>query len=518
MRLDRRVKLACALSCLTVFLLLPASAARGEVRLPHVFGSHMVLQRDIVLRVWGWADPGEEVAVRLAGHHASTEADARGRWDVKLPPLKAGGPHTMTIEGGNRITLEDVLVGEVWLCSGQSNMEMGINKVANGEQEAAGADYPNIRLFRLPWKTAGEPQQDINVDWLVCSPKSVGSGGWPNAGFSAVAYFFGREIHREVGVPVGLIDSSWGGTRIEPWTPPAGFAAVPALAEIVKIIQQATPRHERETAEALTKYAQWLPEARKTHEAGKSVLPPPAWPKHPLDNHHQPTGIYNAMIHPLVPFGIRGAIWYQGESNHMDGMLYFEKMKALIGGWREVWGQGEFPFYFVQIAPFGRLYKDDQLPRLWEAQATALSISNTGMAVTNDIGDLEDIHPTNKLDVGRRLALWALAKTYGRTGIVYSGPLYKSMKVEGSRIRIRFDHVGGGLISSNGKPLDWFTVAGTGRKFVEAKAEIDGDSIMVWNDDISRPIAVRFGWSMKAESNLMNKEGLPASAFRTDDW
>ncbi len=518
MKLDRRVRRACALCCLTTLLLLSAPAAWGEVRLPHVFGSHMVLQRDITLRVWGWADPGEEVTVRLADHQASTQADAQGRWVVKLPPLEAGGPHTMTVEGSNKLTFEDVLVGEVWLCSGQSNMEMGINTVDNGEQEVARADYPSIRLFLLPWKTAAEPQSDIEVDWRVCNPENLGTGGWRDVGFSAVAYFFGREIHKEVGVPVGLIDSTWGGTPIEPWTPPEGFAAVPALAEIVRTIQEATPKFEREISEALTRYEQWLLEARRARDAGRPVSSPPEWPKHQLDNHTQPTGIYNAMIHPLVPFGIRGAIWYQGESNHKDGMLYFEKMKALIGGWRQVWGQGEFPFYFVQIAPFGHLYTDDQLPRLWEAQNAALSIPNTGMAVTNDISDLEDIHPRNKLDVGRRLALWALAKTYGRADTVCSGPLYKSMNVEDGRIRIIFDHVGKGLVARDGKPLDWFTVAGADHKFVAAQAEIDGDSLIVWSDEVSRPAAVRFAWSMKAEPNLMNKEGLPASAFRTDDW
>ena len=390
--------------------------------------------------------------------------------------------------------------------------------VDNGEQEAARANYPNIRLLQIPWKTAAEPQTDIEVDWRVCNPENVGAGALRTVGFSAVAFFFGREIHQELGVPVGLIDSSWGGTFIEPWTPAVGFAAVPALAEIVRTIDEATPKYERELAAAQTKHEQWLVEAKKAREAGLPAPPPPERPRHQLDSHAQPTGIYNAMIHPLAPFGIRGAIWYQGESNHKDGMLYFEKMKALIGGWRETWGQGEFPFYFVQIAPYDRVYTDEQLPRLWEAQTAALSIPNTGMVVTNDISDLEDIHPGNKQDVGRRLALWALAKTYGKTDIVYSGPLYKSMEVEGRRIRIRFDHVGGGLASRDGRPLDWFTLAGKNREFVEARAEIDGDSVLVWSDEIPRPIAVRFAWSRKAEPNLMNQAGLPASAFRTDDW
>jgi sialate O-acetylesterase len=268
----------------------------------------------------------------------------------------------------------------------------------------------------------------------------------------------------------------------------------------------------------------WLPGAEKAVAEGKSVTAPPTWPKHQLDDMGQPTGIYNAMIHPLVPFAIRGAIWYQGESNAAEGMAYCDKMKALIGGWRTVWGQGDFPFYYVQIAPLDgqaglyKVYADDQLPRLWEAQTAAMALPNTGMAVTNDIGDLADIHPKNKQDVGKRLALWALAKTYGRAGLVCSGPLYKSMAVEGDQIRVRFDYVGGGLASRDGKPLTWFTIAGEDHKFVDAQAIIDGDTVVVRSDQVPKPVAVRFAWSMTAQPNFMNKDGLPASAFRTDRW
>jgi len=244
----------------------------------------------------------------------------------------------------------------------------------------------------------------------------------------------------------------------------------------------------------------------------------PAWPKHLLEDNGQPSSIYNGMIHALVPFAIRGAIWYQGESNNPDGMLYFEKMKALIGGWRQVWNEGDFPFYYVQIAPLDALYENDRLPRLWEAQLAALTIPNTGMVVTTDIGDLKDIHPKNKQDVGKRLALWALAKTYGRDNLVCSGPLYKSMAVEDDKIRVRFDYVGGGLASRDGRPLNWFEIAGDDRKFVKAEATIDGDSVVVRSATVSRPVAVRFGWNRAAEPNLMNKEGLPASPFRTDKW
>jgi sialate O-acetylesterase len=494
------------------------SSARADVRLPHVIASHMVLQRDMPIPIWGWAEPGEEVTVKIGDHEATTEAGPDGKWRVKLPAMPAGRPHTMTVTGKNKIELTDILVGEVWLCSGQSNMDMGIRSVNNAEKEIADAKYPSIRLFQVPMKTSGEPTPDVDATWRPCTPENVGSGGFWGVGFSAVAYFFGRDIHKELNVPVGLIQSAWGGTKIEPWTPRTGFEMVPAVKDMVKVIDEATPNFNKAVAKAVAEYEAWLPKAKAAMEAKKPVPPPPAWPKHLLEDNGQPSSIYNGMIHALVPFAIRGAIWYQGESNNPDGMLYFEKMKALIGGWRQVWNEGDFPFYYVQIAPLDALYENDRLPRLWEAQLAALTIPNTGMVVTTDIGDLKDIHPKNKQDVGKRLALWALAKTYGRDSLVCSGPLYKSMAVEGDKIRVRFDYVGGGLASRDGKPLDWFEIAGADKKFVPAEATIDGDSVVVRSEKVAEPVAVRFGWNRAAEPNLMNKEGLPASPFRTDKW
>ena len=499
-------------------------SAHGDVRLPHIIADGMVLQRDIEVPIWGWAEPGEEVAVTMADHKATAKADAAGKWLVRLPAMKAGGPHGMTVAGKNTIELKDILVGEVWICSGQSNMDMGIRSVNRGEQEVAEAKFPQIRLFRIGYKTAPAPQEDVDAQWKPCSPDNIGTGGFFNVGFSAVAYFFGRELHKELNVPIGLIQSAWGGSRIEPWTPPVGFAAVESLKDIVKTIDSATPNFDAAVKKTVEDIRTWLPGAEKTVAEGKPVAPPPAWPKHQLDDMGQPTGIYNAMIHPLVPLAIRGAIWYQGESNAPEGMAYCDKMKALIGGWRKIWGQGDFPFYYVQIAPLDgqaglyKAYADDQLPRLWEAQTAALAIPNTGMVVTNDISDLADIHPKNKQDVGKRLALWALAKTYGRTGLVCSGPLYKSMAIEADQIRVRFDYLGAGLASRDGKPLTWFAVAGEDHKFVDAQAVIDGDTVVVRSEQVPKPVAVRFAWSMTAQPNLMNKEGLPASAFRTDRW
>jgi sialate O-acetylesterase len=404
-----------------------------------------------------------------------------------------------------------VLVGEVWLCSGQSNMQFSVSSVSHARKELQQANHPHIRLFTVPMRPAGEPANDVSGTWTVCTPKTV-------PGFAAVGYFFGRELHDQLDVPVGLINSSWGGTRIEPWTPPVGFSDVPALASILTGIGEAHAAYAKTTAAALPHYAEWLAIAEQAKSKGETIPSPPEWPASPLGNNYAPTGLYNGMIHPLVPFAIRGAIWYQGESNNGEGMLYFEKMKALIDGWRSVWHEGDFPFLYVQLAPYN--YgggNPTALARIWEAQTAALAIPDTGMAVTNDVGNVKDIHPKDKQDVGKRLALWALAKTYGKQ-IVYSGPLYKSMNIDGSKIRVKFDHVGGGLVARNGKPLDWFQIAGEDKKFVDAEATIDGDSVVVSSPKVEKPVAVRFAFDQVAEPNLQNVEGLPASAFRTDKW
>lgn len=503
-------------SVLLAAILAFAGPALADVRLPHVISSHMVMQRDVPTCIWGWADPAEQVTVQLGDAKQAATADAQGRWSVKLAPMPAGGPHKITIAGKNKIELEDVLFGEVWICSGQSNMDMGIKAVNNAQDEIAKANYPNIRLFWVTYKTAAEPVDDINAKWSSCTPESISTPGFWSGGFSAVAYFFGRDLHKELNVPVGLIHTAWGGTRIEPWTPREGFSLVPQFADTVKQIDEATPNFNKAVTKAIADTEAWLPQAKAAMQAGKKVASPPEWPKHALDNNVQPTGIYNAMIYPLINYAIRGAIWYQGESNLKDGALYTARMNALIAGWRKVWNQGEFPFYYVQIAPFVYNESAELLPRLWEAQSAAMQIPNTGMAGTSDIGDLKDIHPKDKQNVGHRLALWALAKTYGKSKLVHCGPLYKSMAVESGAIRIRFDHVGSGLAARKGEPLSWFEIAGADKKFVKAQATIDGDSVVVRAAEVTAPVAVRFGWSQNAEPNLMNQEGLPAVPFRTD--
>ncbi len=463
-----------------------AAPAHADVSLPSVIGSHMVLQRNSECPIWGWADPGEAVTVQFGGQKHTTKADGSGNWMVRLNKMKASSePRKLTVRGKNTLELEDILVGEVWLCSGQSNMEWSVQASANPQEEIAAANHPRIRHIKIPHRPSIKPEQNVPSDgWKVCSPQTAGQ-------FTAVGYYFGRELMKELDVPVGLLGSNWGGTRIEPWTPPVGFQKTPALAEITGKLDT-------------------FPSTNFVKD-----------PKNPLKtvaaiNHQSPLALYNGMIHPLVPFAIRGAIWYQGESNNGEGMLYFEKMKALVEGWRTVWNNPELPFYFVQLAPFRYGGDPTRLAGIWEAQQAALSIPHTGMAVTTDIGNITDIHPRNKQEVGRRLALWALAKTYDRPVKVYSGPLYKGMKVEGNKIRLRFDHVGGGLTSRDGKPLTHFTIAGEDKNFVPAQAEIDGNTIVVSSPQVAKPVAVRFAWHQEAEPNLANKAGLPASPFRTD--
>ena len=466
----------------------PVAAA---VTLPQVIGSNMVLQRGQTVPVWGWAAPGEKVTVEFAGQKKSTKADAAGRWEVRLAKLTTSAtPVAMTIAGSETRTLTNILVGEVWLCSGQSNMEKpiglqsGQKPVPNFEQElATGDSYPNIRLYKAERVIAAEPAKDVKGEWAVCSSNSLDA-----MKFSAAAFFFAREISKEMNVPVGLVESAWGGTRVEPWTPPVGFAAVPAVAELGK----------------------FSPGTNK------------------LDN-KMPGAIYNAMIAPLKPFAMRGALWYQGESNCMDandGTSYADKFEALIKGWRKVWGQGDFAFYYVQLAPYNyfshrdkpRANSPEELPAIWEAQSRCLRLPNTGMAVITDlVDDTRDIHPTNKQDVGKRLALLALNKTYGKKDMVCTGPVFKSMKVKGGEAVLTFDGGGSELHCRDGQELNSFTIASADGKFVPATARIEGETVVVSSAEVPRPKAVRFGWHELAQPNFFNEAGLPASPFRTDD-
>lgn len=510
--------LALAAACAT----LPAWA---DVKLPAIFADHMVLQRDQKVPVWGWADDGEKVTVEFAGQKAeATTKD--GKWTVSLPALKANSTGAVfTVKGKNAIELQDVLVGEVWFCSGQSNMEMTVNGSKNAKEEMAAAKNPRIRHFKVPHVTDITPQTEVKTTggWQETTPATVGP-------FTAVGYFFAREIEKELDVPIGLIGCNWGGTRIDPWIPPVGWQSVPALkenfADKLSTFPTRTPVMEQYTQPVLdtdgkpTLDANGKPNVVTVTETNGR---PKLRPKLDADgkpmmtaSNGSPTAIYNAMVHPIIPYAIRGALWYQGESNNGEGMLYFEKMKALIAGWRSLWQEGDFPFYYVQLAPnhYGR---PEALPGIWEAQTAALSVPNTGMAVITDAATVANIHPPDKQTVGHRLALWALTKTYKKPVVGYASPLFDTLKIEGTNARVSFKNAEG-LKSLNDQPLTWFTIAGEDKKFVPAKAEILGNSVIVSAPEVQKPVAVRFGWNELAEPNLANAAGLPASPFRTDTW
>ncbi|VAX29110.1 Sialic acid-specific 9-O-acetylesterase [hydrothermal vent metagenome] len=632
-----------------------------KISLNPLFTDNMVLQRDQEIPVWGKSEPGGEVVVTLNGQKKKGVADDNGSWKVELSPISAGGPYELIISGTDEHKIKNVMVGEVWICSGQSNMEMAVNtewgKINNAEEEVANANYPNIRLMMVNKTMATTPQENFTSSgWKECSPETV-------AKFSAVAYLFGRKLYKELNVPIGLIETAWGGTVVEAWT---SAKALKNINEYVNEIDALnTGLFERKKYKRSDNKAQkaWINEVQgelkksgilsrgynkygydskdwKTLDVPKiwenqnidfdgvmwvkkeitipeswkgkdlilslgaindyditwfngevvgsmpnAAMPrsykipkelvkvgrneitvlildignnggiygspkstiigyskeatislagkwkykkdkfdlnllshPPMWDISVAQN--RPTVLYNAMINPLLPYGIRGAIWYQGESNAERAMQYRKLFKALINDWRAAWGQGNFQFLFVQLANFMKRSNkptDDSWAHLREAQTMALELPNTGMAVTIDIGEAKDIHPKNKQEVGRRLALIALAKTYGKD-IPYSGPMFKSMKKEGSKIRLQFTNTDKGLKIKGGKQLKGFAIAGTDKKFVWAKAKIDGDEVIVWNSKIKNPVAVRYAWASNPLCNLYNGADLPASPFRTDSW
>ncbi len=516
---------------LLLALCLCAAVARAEVKLAAVFTDHMLLQRELSAPVWGTAEPGEQVTVRFAGQEKQTKADKNGRWLVRLEPLQASAEgRQLEAQGSNTVAVEDVLVGDVWICSGQSNMEWSVGMSANAKEEIAAARYPEIRLFDVEGHhSAPLPKNSLRGTWSLCTPESV-------ARFSAVGYYFGRQLHQETGVPIGLIGTNWGGTRIEPWTPPVGFRSVPelkALAEKVNAGDPSTPAGKTAWSNYFSAVKNWAEQGSAALEEGRDLPPLPGTPG--PQKHTEPSAIYNAMVHPLAPYGVRGAIWYQGESNGGEGIEYFHKMQALIRGWREVWNQENFPlyFYFVQLANFQQPnpHPDggDGWARLREAQRQALTIPHTGMAVTIDIGEAGDIHPRNKQDVGRRLAQWGLRDVY-KKDVVVSGPLFRELKIEGNKARVYFDHVGDGLMVgrkeglaqtqpvADGK-LKSFAIAGEDRKWHWAEATIDGDTVLVSSPEVPNPVAVRYAYSMNPQgANLYNQQGLPASPFRSDTW
>lgn len=633
-------------------LALGVAICHADIILPKIFGDHMVLQRGMDAPIWGKAEPGEEIQVRAdwRSRPAATTAGPDGRWRVKLPTPKPGGPHTITITGKNEIVLRDVLVGDVWVCSGQSNMEMpvgnfgpGYDGVDNWQEELKSASQPNIRLFTVPNRHAVTPQFDCDGAWSVCNAETAKA-------FSAAGFFFGRELHQALNIPIGLVSADYGGTVAEAWTSEETIKRMPDFADqLAAVVRERDHSDETAKARAATisdwthaveladgnaafaaldvddstwvvtpKLEPWSGELagfdgyvwfRKTFKLpaewaqrelvldlgpiddmdftyvnGKKVgqtMGEQTWnvprsypvPKGllnpetniiavrvldtggqggitgpaqlrsaatqevlPLDHDwrsragakmselpqlnlsaqvgpNTATVLFNGMLAPIIPFGIRGAIWYQGESNIGRDEQYRQLFPAMIADWRRHWGQGNFPFYYTQIAPF-RYQNPGMAAALRDAQRLSLATPNTGMAITMD-SDSNNLHPHTKQAVGHRLALWALAQTYGQKKLVYSGPLYKSMKVEGAKVRLHFNHVGSGL-TSNGKSLEHFMIAGSDGKFLPAHAGIDGATIVVSSDAVSKPVAVRYAWGDEDESSFGNREGLPASSFRTD--
>ncbi|MBN1386878.1 MAG: sialate O-acetylesterase [Bacteroidales bacterium] len=466
---------------LTLFLATFTCSALAQLRLPAVIADSMVLQRNADATIWGWASPGEEITVRAGWtlEKFETKADSIGEWSVVIPTTIAGGPYNIYIKGANEIVVKDILLGDVWICSGQSNMEYKINWMGgwgNPQFETDSIDiekkkYTLIRLFQLEKNASETPLSDFKGRWMPVNTETV-------ADFSAVAFFFGRELNRRIGVPVGLVSTNWGGTPAEAWT----------------------SRESMESNEDLKYYSE------RDYSGAQE--------------HSKPSYLYNAMIHPIIKMAITGVIWYQGEANRNDALHYRKLFPAMISDWRKKFNQGDFPFYYVQIAPYN--YDEPMVGALvCEAQLMALDVPGTGMVVTTDIGNPDDIHPVKKQEVGRRLARNALALHYGIEGLTYSGPVFERMEMEDyngvKRARLFFGHTARGLESTDGNPR-CFEIAGDDRVFYEAHAIIEGDNVVVWSDEVSNPVAVRFGFSNIAEPNLYNSEGLPASPFRTDDW
>jgi len=631
----------------------------ADVRLPSIIGNDMVLQRDKPIQIWGWAEPGEKVTVkgsRVWCRGTSAIADTSGKWKVQLPAATAGGPYKLTVSGNNTIELSNILIGEVWVCSGQSNMHFALNKAFDGEETAQKANYPKMRLFTVPVKYSLEPQADTPSKWQVCTPETAGD-------FSAIGFFFGLELHTKLNVPVGLIDSAVGGTPAELWTPNEALKAQPILAPILDRWEKVDNKTKRLYADGMNFDLQFdnfkfIPKSAKGKElllddfedgdlvnkmngqwttksfemadnttidiitpgsdgtghalgfeglmnvgeffhlisefdpenkpvdlsdykaisfdvrgkgmyrfffhqptvddwddysvkkepsadwenveikfsdlkqAGWGVQTPftpnrlnealfePTMSKGKWGLPRPPGSLYNGMISPVIPYSIRGAIWHQGSANASRAYQYRTVLPTMISGWRDVWGQGDFPFLIVQLQKYKQrkeLPSEDDWAELREAQLMTLDLPNTGLAVTIDIGNAFNIHQKNKKDVAHRLVLWALGTTYGKD-IVYSGPLYDSMEIINDRIRLKFKHTGSGLIAKGGSKLKGFAIAGADREFHWADADIKNNTVEVYSSKVPKPVAVRYAWQANPDCNLYNSELLPASPFRTDSF
>ena len=548
--------------------------ARADVKLTEIFGDHMVLQQGAKLPVWGTAEPGEKVTVTFGTASASAETAADGRWRVDLPAVPQNTkPQTLKVAGKNRLTFQDVLVGDVWFASGQSNMDFGIGNDARAAETIAKADEPQIRLFMVPRQLSLGPMSTFSTvvpghlegRWQVCSP-AILSGTWGWNGFSALAYYFGREIHHHLNRPIGMIQSAWGGTQVAGWTSIPGLERNPVMAHYVADHQkrvdsfaQATKDYPKLRAAGTAAFnqwneqygipfqkelAQWNLDLPKAVASGQPVPPKPRFTGPPKPPGISPPdgwifgagNLFNGMVNPVIPYAIKGVIWLQGENDRGNAFEYFTSFPGLIADWREKWNEGDFPFLFVQLSngnpPQNNRPIEDYTATLREAQAKTLSVPATGMAVAIDIGSALDIHYKDKLDAGLRLALVARRVAYGETVVAY-GPMYDSMSVEGNKIRLAFKEVGSGLVlrvppwmpledptavAADTAGLKGFAIAGDDRKWKFANAVIDGHTVVVSADGLPNPVAVRYDWQECPPGNLANKEGLPAAPFRTDAW
>ena len=505
---------------------------RAEVRLPAIFSDHMVLQRDRPLPVWGWGDPGEKVRVAFGRETAEAIVAEDGRWQCTLAAQGVSREgRELIISASNEIRVRDVLLGDVWLCSGQSNMEWALGGCDAAEDIRESA-YPLIRHFGVEYHFASTPQKDVKGRWLVSKPET-------SHGFTAVGYYFARRVHQETGVPIGLLRSSVGGTNIECWMSQETLMNTPVLEPYARMMRDSLAQYQKDLSIVVSSVEEWTASAKKAIAEGREIPMPPAVPDFPFgEKMFRPrcVTLHNGMIHPLKPFSMRGVLWYQGENNAgsaADGVQYIEKKRAMISDWRKWFGDPDLPFYYVQLASWQKPSNDPANAEGWayfrDAQRRCLTLPNTGMAVAIDIGDAEDIHPKNKFDVGDRLARWALANQYGKK-LEFSGPLFRELKVSGNKAIIEFDHVGAGLMvgrkhgrdpvtQADGEPLRRFAIAGSDRVWKWADAQIVGDTVVCSHPGIENPVAVRYAFTMNPDgANLYNKDGLPASPFRTDEW
>lgn len=509
------------LCLLTLF----SGLAHAELRVPHFFSDHMILQRERAAAIWGKADAGAEVTLHFKGHtsHAKTGADGRWRTSIETGPADAAGAVLEITSGAEKIEIRDVLVGEVWFASGQSNMYFTMNRVPEYETLIRESNHPALRMFNAPLVTAESDQDDIEGAWTAATPETV-------PGYSAVAFFFARKLHLELGVPIGVIKSAWGGKPVETFTSRAALETLPGTKALVDSLMKDEAAFDETKARAAyeTKLEQWraiMATAKgKSAEERRRLPKKPDEPKRPLLTEGRPGVLYAAMIHPFTGYSMRGAIWYQGEGNAKTGAVpYDQTLPLMIGDWRERWGE-DFSFYYVQLASYRAPSTEPGQPDPWalcqdRMRRVLETTPKTGMAIINDVGEADDIHPKNKKDPGERLARWALAKDYGYE-LVYSGPLYRSCEIQADAVKVIFDHSGTGLKSRDGGALKRFEIAGEDRVWKWAEAHIEGKgSVIVSSPEVKKPLAVRYAWASNPEgANLVNSEGLPASVFRTDDW